>query len=323
VNTVRTPGEQRANTANHRERPGFWRAPGVPYIIPGSISPAGLILPVSSLSMRTSIVRPFAAACALAACIAAAPAHAQPADATGLSGVWTGTYLCFQGPTALELVLHGNAHGIVRGSFSFGGTPDRPEVPGGSYRVLGRLTGTSLVLRPIDEAIELPEGYIPVGIQATVTGPRRMAGLIEGPGCGAITAERTDGFVPAEPPPGGYGPPRWEVVAEMPSGRIHLDVRTRLPYGAATERIWARFEALEDIPDARLRDGEARELELEFDCDASLVRTWHTLDFAADGQLREVDASLPYGWTEVREDSVYMAAYDHACFGALLPSTQG
>jgi hypothetical protein len=271
--------------------------------------------------MRTSILRA-AAVCAFGTCIAAAPAHAQPADATGLSGVWTGTYECAQGPTALELVLHGNAHGIVRGSFSFS-VPAQGEELGGSYRVLGRLTGTSLVLRPIDEAIELPEGYVPVGIQATVTGPLRIAGLIEGPGCGAIMAERTDGFVPAEPPPGGYGPPRWEVVSAMPSARIYLDTRARMPYGASTHRIWTRFEALADDPDFKLWTGEAREWELEFDCDASLVRTWHTLDYAADGQLREVDASLPYGWTQIREDSVEMVVYDHACFGALLPSQQG
>src|SRR5687768_9796209 len=56
-------------------------------------------LPRLNPSMRTSLRRTLAAACASAACLAT-PAAAQD-DATLLSGTWQGTYVCQQGQTAV------------------------------------------------------------------------------------------------------------------------------------------------------------------------------------------------------------------------------
>lgn len=255
-------------------------------------------------------------ACALAAC-AAVPAHAQPADASDLSGRWTGTYVCNQGSTALELNLRGNAHGLVHGTFGFGPTSANPSVARGTYPVIGRYTGTSLVLRPID-VTEMPEGYVPVGIQATLTG-RRMAGWIEGPTCGALEVARAEAARPDDPLPGGYGQQRWGVIADGEAGRLYLDARPRrVP--ASVQQVWMRWETLQDVPASGLTAGQVLEWEVELDCRAGLVRTWHALAFDADGALTSFDSSMPYAWEPVTEGSLNQLAADAACAGPRPPA---
>ena len=253
--------------------------------------------------------------------IAALPAHAQPADATGLSGRWTGTYHCIQGPTALELSLRGNMHGIVHGTFSFSARRDNADVPSGSYPVMGRFTGTSLVLRPID-VTGMPGPYVPVGIQATVTG-RRMAGWIEGPGCGLVEVQRAEAARPGDPLPGGYGGQRWAVIADGDLGRLYLDARE--PYGTESSvmRVWMRWETQQDMPDSGLVTGQVMEWELEVDCAAELVRIWHTLDYAPDGELQSFDGSAPYGWEPLTEGSMNAIVFDRACSDARAPAERG
>jgi hypothetical protein len=270
--------------------------------------------------MRPSILRH--ALVPLAGCLVAAlPGHAQPADATALSGRWTGTYDCNQGVTALELSLRGNAHGIVHGTFEFSAAPENPDVPSGTYPVMGRFTGTSLVLRPID-VTGMPGTYVPVGIQATVTG-RRMTGWIEGPGCGAIEVQRADAARPGDPLPGGYGGQRWAAIADGDLGRLYLDARE--PYGTESSvmRVWMRWETLQDMPDSGLVAGQVMEWELEVDCAAELVRIWHTLDYAPDGELQSFDGFAPYGWEPLTEGSMNAIVFDRACSDARLPAERG
>lgn len=270
--------------------------------------------------MRLSIHRPaIVLATALAGCLGAAvPAHAQPADASALSGTWTGTYECPQGTTALELELRGNANGIIRGTFSFSPTAEDPDAASGTYPLLGRLTGTSLVLRPIDVQ-HMPPGYAPVGILGTLDTPRRMSGWIEGPGCGALDVTRTTIARPNAPLPGGYGQQQWAKVLEVDAGALFMDIRERDDMGASVDLGWMRWESRADDPASGARAGEVTEWEVEFDCDAALVRVWHLLRYAPDGQLVWFGSSAPLQWAAIEDGSMYQRVWEHACYGVLLP----
>jgi hypothetical protein len=244
---------------------------------------------------------------------AAVPARAQPADATGLSGEWSGTYVCSQGSTGLVLALQGNAHGIVRGTFTFSPTPQNPDVLAGSYPVLGRLTGTALVLRPVD-VLAMPGSYVPVGIQATVQG-NRITGWIEGPGCGALALERSTAAAPAGVLSTGR---EWVRLAESDQGALFVDGGGVREDGGSTVRVWSRWQVVA-APQSPLAAGQVAEWEweMELDCPAGRVRTWHTLLYAPDGQLQDVDASAPYRWHAVMPGSLEEHVYQHACEATL------
>jgi hypothetical protein len=293
----------------------FWRpAAGPLYHAPGIISPDILLSSPHAASIMHTILRRIAVPAVVLAFSTAVPAHAQPADASALSGRWTGTYECGQGTTALDLSLRGNAHGIVQGRFEFSATSQNPDVPAGAYPVMGRFTGTSLVLRPID-ARYLPEGYGPVGVQATVSG-RRMTGVVNGPGCGALMLTRAETARPDQPLAGGYGQQEWATVAEAEAGHLFMDVREWNDMGASTDLGWMRWESRTG-PGA----GETTEWEVEFDCDARLVRVWHELIYGVDGQLMWLDSSYPQQWVPITEGSMFDRVWDHACGGALLPES--
>lgn len=255
-------------------------------------------------------VRPLVLAALL---VSAAPSHAQPADATALSGQWSGTYVCSQGSTGLVLALQGNAHGIVRGTFAFAPTAENLDVLTGSYPVLGRLTGTSLVLRPVDVR-RMPGAYVPVGIQATVQ-RNRITGWIEGPACGALDLERTSAIAPAGALPAAR---EWVPLAESDEGVLYVDGGGAQEEGGSTVRIWSRWQVVAAAPQSPMLAGQAVEWEMELDCPAGWVRTWHTLLYAPDGQLQDVDASAPYRWQAVASGSLEEQVYQHAC-GDTLP----
>ncbi|HEX6040385.1 hypothetical protein [Longimicrobium sp.] len=263
--------------------------------------------------MHPFIRRIIVPACALAA---AAPAHAQPADASALSGRWTGTYECPQGVTALDLDLRGNAYGIVQGTFQFSPTPENPEVPAGSYPVMGRFTGAALVLRPID-AREMPAGYGPVGIQATVNG-RRMAGLILGPGCGAMAVTRAQSAAPDAPLPGGYGQQRWEVIGQNERERLSVEVAPDT-MGTHVTRAWMRWEALQDNPENGDQAGTETNWEVEMDCEGGLVRVWRLVQYDPEGRIEFLEDSAPYTWEAINESSLFDFVFEHVCRGGMLP----
>ena len=193
--------------------------------------------------------------------------------------------------------------------------PRNRGVPSGAYPLLGRLSGTSLVLRPAD-APELPENYVPVGIQGTLTaGGERITGWIEGAGCSGMAVRRTSFAAPADPLPGGYGEQEWELMEESVAGALYVDGRALPASGASTARLWVRWQNAQDVAQTRLRAGEALEWEMEFDCPARLVRLWHTIVYAADGEMRDVDASAPYRWQPVVAGTLDDPVHKHACGG--------
>lgn len=258
---------------------------------------------------------PALALLALLALVPAGRAHAQPADATRLSGLWRGTYVCSQGETALELELRGNAYGIVRGTFAFSDAPGNRGVPTGAYPVLGRLSGTSLVLRPVD-APELPQNYVPVAIQGTVAlDGEHLTGWIEGPTCAGVQLQRTAFAVPHDPLPGGYGEQVWVAVDQSQAGILYVDSRTAPDTRGSTARLWVRWENARDIKETRLQAGQVLEWEMEFDCPARLVRLWHTIIYATDREMQHVDASAPNLWQPVVAGTTDDGVHGIACGG--------
>jgi len=241
--------------------------------------------------------------------LTALPAAAQGTDARALSGAWEGVYRCEQGPTALRMELRGGENGVVQGVFRFSALAENPGVPDGEYPLLGRLSGTALVLRPVDAGF-LPEGYVPVGVQATTSGDaRRIEGWIEAALCTTFAVEKTADADPADPLPGGYGGQRWSTLAELDEGALHADTRERPGTGGSTARVWVRWTPAPGEGD-RVVD-----YDLEFDCRARQSRVWYLVEHAPDGTVDRFDGSPPLRWTRVAKGTPEELAYAQACAG--------
>ncbi|MBS4101828.1 hypothetical protein [Tsukamurella paurometabola] len=118
-----------------------------------------------------------------------APSNAAPNPAR-LAGIWTGTYVCNQGATALSLTLADPASGPSR--FDFSATPGNPGVPSGAYTITMSLDGADLVLTPL-AWVNRPGNYEMVGLR--VTGPidsatTLLAGSVTYPGCTTFEVRR-------------------------------------------------------------------------------------------------------------------------------------
>ena len=121
----------------------------------------------------------------------APPPPSEPADLNvPFAGgqVWTGTYVCAQGETALWLHVVGVAGNDVRATFDFAHVPSGAR---GEYEVAGRYDPAArrLVLVP-GRWLLRQEGYVTVGMSGRVS-PRgtRFQGTITYPTCGAFSVE--------------------------------------------------------------------------------------------------------------------------------------
>jgi hypothetical protein len=72
------------------------------------------------------------------------PLPADASDASGLTGVWVGKYICQQGVTGVLMAIQGRADGRLQVRFSFYPLPENPFVPSGTVDVQGLLQGTHL-----------------------------------------------------------------------------------------------------------------------------------------------------------------------------------
>jgi len=108
-------------------------------------------------------------------------------DGDAVAGRWTGTYVCSQGETGLDLTIEDEGDGDVSATFAFHAIESNPTVPSGSYTMSGGFQDGSLVLEP-EGWIEQPSGYELVGLtsdpldddgEATTT----LSGQVDGPGC--------------------------------------------------------------------------------------------------------------------------------------------
>ncbi len=108
--------------------------------------------------------------------------------------VWRGFYECAQGKTAVQLTLDVDSDGSAKAIFDFGPHPGNPDVPPGSYRLLGtaRADGGKLALDLAPERwISQPPSYEMVGISATIGSRRqRMRGRITHAACGVFAVQR-------------------------------------------------------------------------------------------------------------------------------------
>ena len=122
----------------------------------------------------------------------AGPLEAEPVPS---HSVWRGKYTCRQGLTALQLTIDVDAQGEANAVFDFGPHTGNPNIPSGSYRMLGTVheSGSKLQVRlQPDKWISQPEGYMMVGINADSDRERhRLTGWITDEGCAGVELRRT------------------------------------------------------------------------------------------------------------------------------------
>ncbi|WP_176993517.1 serine/threonine protein kinase [Nonomuraea jiangxiensis] len=113
-------------------------------------------------------------------------------ERTSVAGRWTGTYVCNQGKTALDLTITESSPGRLKATFAFEADPSNPDVPSGSFAMSGRLTGRVLDLKGV-RWIDRPGEYIMVNLQADLTEdrPSTITGNVLGGGCSTFTIERS------------------------------------------------------------------------------------------------------------------------------------
>jgi len=123
-----------------------------------------------------------------------APAPREP-DPPRYS-VWSGTYLCPQGVTAVQLRIEAAPDGSARATFEFGPHADNPNpVARGSYQLTGALFVDDrglleLKLAP-DHWIDQPPSYMMVGLSASSdAGQRVLRGKIDNTACDWIEVTR-------------------------------------------------------------------------------------------------------------------------------------
>ena len=123
-----------------------------------------------------------------------APAPREP-DPPRYS-VWSGSYLCSQGVTAVQLRIVAAPDGSARATFEFGPHADNPNlVARGSYQLTGALfvddAGLLQLKLAPDHWIDQPPSYIMVGLSASSdAGQRVLRGKIENTACDWIEVVR-------------------------------------------------------------------------------------------------------------------------------------
>ncbi|MBL3669314.1 protein kinase [Streptomyces sp. M2CJ-2] len=104
---------------------------------------------------------------------AGAPAPEEPP----VVGAWRGSYLCTQGKTRLGLDITSSGGGVLEAVFEFSAHPDNPDVPTGSFAMIGTYEEGRMVLRG-DRWIDQPGNYLMVDLEADV--PQGNPAAIEG-----------------------------------------------------------------------------------------------------------------------------------------------
>ena len=100
------------------------------------------------------------------------------------AAIWSGSYDCAQGETALTLTVRpAGKDGQVTALFRFGGTPANPSVPDGCFLMYGTWRGNHLSLQAGAWLLQ-PGGYVTVDLDGTASpDKRRLSGQVDGPGC--------------------------------------------------------------------------------------------------------------------------------------------
>ncbi len=128
-------------------------------------------------------------------------AYAAPARAGDLSGVWTGSYICAQGETGLQLTIRAVGSRLWA-VFAFSAAPQNPDVPSGAFEMTGRVIQGRLVSLNAGEWLDRPTGYETVDLRGEMRIENGIE-VIEGrvlfdaaPGaCTVFRVERRPAFV--------------------------------------------------------------------------------------------------------------------------------
>jgi hypothetical protein len=114
-------------------------------------------------------------------------AWAQEVDM--LSGIWTGTYTCAQGLTAMTLSIDSDGESW-QGVFDFGPLKGNKTVPHGAYQVTVEQHADGYTFAP-GEWIERPEGYYPVTLHGQLSPDQmQLSGSVEFDGCSTFETQR-------------------------------------------------------------------------------------------------------------------------------------
>jgi len=109
--------------------------------------------------------------------------------------VWTGTYRCNQGLSAVRLTIDAKASGEAVARYEFGPVESNPDVPSGAFELAGtlRATGPSSFDGELEPTrwIERPGEYFMVGLSIATSGsPRRLRGSIHHETCSEFKVRR-------------------------------------------------------------------------------------------------------------------------------------
>lgn len=108
----------------------------------------------------------------LVACAALVASPATAGDANVIDGVYTGAYICAQGPTFLELTVDSNQAGDVKAVFRFAsGEWDGGQnltVPPGKFAMKGRFQYGGKMVLIGDYWIQQPAGYGMVNLDGVI-----------------------------------------------------------------------------------------------------------------------------------------------------------
>ena len=111
--------------------------------------------------------------------LAAAVMWSGMAQAAVPDGVWSGSYVCAQGETPLELYVTTAPNGVPAALFHFGdGSAERPE---GCFSMIGSQTPGALVFTAHAWLLRPPD-YVTVNLLGSVA-QTRYTGWVSGPGC--------------------------------------------------------------------------------------------------------------------------------------------
>ncbi len=113
---------------------------------------------------------------------------AGPAGAVGIDGTWSGTYVCGQGVTPLDLFVSTPPGGGPVALFHFGdGSAALPE---GCFAMQGTIGAVEVAFTATHWLLH-PGGYVTVNLLGAM-GANGYAGWVDGPGCTSFTLQRRD-----------------------------------------------------------------------------------------------------------------------------------
>ena len=119
---------------------------------------------------------------------------AQPTPAPDpLVGIWDGTYVCYQGETAVSVALaKPDATGATRGTFTFGSLPGQTNARAGSYNITGAYDRATQDFIAVPAGwIDQPENYVQVGFTAALgASGQTLTGRVDFQSCSTIVLHK-------------------------------------------------------------------------------------------------------------------------------------